>query len=95
MPLVACVAEDGLVGHQWEERPLVLKRSCAPVQGNARARQRGWVGWGVGVGGYRGTLGTALEMQMKKISNKKKFPAWHALSNLRLVCSRTPGNVSA
>jgi hypothetical protein len=22
--LVAYVAEDGLVGHQWEERPLVL-----------------------------------------------------------------------
>jgi hypothetical protein len=24
--LVAYVAEDGLVGHQWEERPLVLQR---------------------------------------------------------------------
>jgi hypothetical protein len=24
MALAACVAEDGLVGHQWEERPLVL-----------------------------------------------------------------------
>jgi hypothetical protein len=27
--LVAYVAEDGLVGHQWEERPLVLRRSHA------------------------------------------------------------------
>jgi hypothetical protein len=36
--LVAYVAEDGLVGHQWEERPLVLQRAYAPVQGNARAR---------------------------------------------------------
>jgi hypothetical protein len=24
MSLAACVAEDSLVGHQWEERPLVL-----------------------------------------------------------------------
>jgi hypothetical protein len=27
----AYVAEDGLAGHQWEERPLVLKRLDAPV----------------------------------------------------------------
>jgi hypothetical protein len=46
--LVAYVAEDGLVGHQWEERPLVLWRSYAPVQGNARARKKEWVGWGAG-----------------------------------------------
>ena len=29
--LVAYVAEDGLVSHQWEERPLVLWRLYAPV----------------------------------------------------------------
>jgi hypothetical protein len=46
--LVAFVAEDGLVGHQWEKRPLVLQRSYAPVQGNARARK--WMGWGAGQG---------------------------------------------
>jgi hypothetical protein len=46
--LAAYVAEDGLVGHQWEERPLVLQRSYAPVQGNARARKWEWVGWGAG-----------------------------------------------
>ena len=28
---VAYVAEDGLVSHQWEERPLVLRRLYAPV----------------------------------------------------------------
>jgi hypothetical protein len=33
------VAENGLVGHQWEERPLVLQRLYAPVQGNARVRK--------------------------------------------------------
>ena len=48
MSLVAYVAEDGLVDHQWEERPLVLRRSYAPVQGNARARKQEWVGWGAG-----------------------------------------------
>ena len=31
MALAAYVAEDGLVGHQSEERPLVLWRICAPV----------------------------------------------------------------
>jgi hypothetical protein len=54
--LVAYVAEDGLVGYQWEERPLVLRRSYAPVQGNARARKWEWVGWGAGqeegIGGF-------------------------------------------
>jgi hypothetical protein len=46
MSPAAYVAEDGLVGHHWEERPLVLRRSYAPVQGNARARKWEWVGWG-------------------------------------------------
>jgi hypothetical protein len=46
--LAAYVTEDGLVGHQWEERPLVLQRLYAPIQGNTRARKQEWVGWGVG-----------------------------------------------
>jgi hypothetical protein len=54
--LAAYVTEDGLVGHQWEERPLVLQRSYAPVQGNARARKWEWVGRGAelgeGIGGF-------------------------------------------
>jgi hypothetical protein len=48
LSLAAYVAEDGLVGHQLEERPLVLQRSYAPVQGNARARKQKSVGWGAG-----------------------------------------------
>jgi hypothetical protein len=31
MAPVAYVSEDGLVGHQWEERSLVLRRLDAPV----------------------------------------------------------------
>jgi hypothetical protein len=45
-----CYPEDVLVGHQWEERPLVLRRLYAPVQGNTRARKWEWVGWGAGWG---------------------------------------------
>jgi hypothetical protein len=50
MSLAAYVAEDSLVGPHWEERPLVLQRLYAPVQGNARARKQEWVGWGAGWG---------------------------------------------
>jgi hypothetical protein len=60
--LVAYVAEDGLVGYQWEERPLVLQISYAPVQGNAGARKQEWVGWGAGQGEGIGALGIAFEM---------------------------------
>ena len=56
MSLVVYVAEDGLVGHQWEERPLVLRRSYSPIQGNTRARNKEWVSWGAGwregIGGF-------------------------------------------
>jgi hypothetical protein len=43
MSLAAYVAEDGLVGHHWEERPLVLQTLYAPVQGNVRAKNWEWV----------------------------------------------------
>ena len=57
MSLVAYVEEDGLVSHQWEERALVLRRSYAPVKGNARPDSRsGLVGeqgrWGECIGGF-------------------------------------------
>ena len=58
MSIAIYVAEDGLVGHQWEERSLVLRRSYASVQGNARARKQEWVGLGSrAVGGYKGLSG--------------------------------------
>jgi hypothetical protein len=40
MSLASYVEVDGLVGHQWEERPLVLRRFCTPVYGTARAWKR-------------------------------------------------------
>jgi hypothetical protein len=58
--LVACIAEDGLVGHQWEEKPLVLQRSYAPVQGIARARKQEWVGWRASQGKGIGSFGDSI-----------------------------------
>jgi hypothetical protein len=48
MSVAAYVAEDGRVGHHWEDGPLVLGRLYTPVQGNARARKQECVGWGAG-----------------------------------------------
>jgi hypothetical protein len=48
MSLATYVAEDGLVSHHWEEKPLVLQRLYTPVQGNARARKMEWVVYGTG-----------------------------------------------
>jgi hypothetical protein len=48
MSLAAYVAEDGIISHHWEERPLVLRRLYAPEQGNARTRKLEWVAWGAG-----------------------------------------------
>jgi hypothetical protein len=48
--LAAYVAEDGLVDHNWEERPLGIANLYAPVQGNARAKKQEWVGSGAGRG---------------------------------------------
>jgi hypothetical protein len=46
MALAAYVSEDGLVGHQWEEMPLVLWRFYAPSIGECLGlgSGSGWVG---------------------------------------------------
>ena len=46
MSLAAYVAEDGLVGHHWEERPLGLANFICPSTGEHHGQE-------VGVGGYR------------------------------------------
>ena len=56
MSLAAYGAEDGLVGHHWEERALGLANFI--VQGNARAKNWELCGYGRRAGGgYRGLLG--------------------------------------
>jgi hypothetical protein len=50
--LAAYVAEDGLVGHHWEEIALGLANLYVPVRGNARAKKWDWVGVGEKGMGY-------------------------------------------
>ena len=73
MTLAAYVAEDGLVGHHWEKRPLVLQRLYTPIQGTTRARKWEWVGWRAGRG-YKGLFGYNLNCKWRKylIKNWKK-----------------------
>jgi hypothetical protein len=50
-----------------EERPLVLQRLYAPVQGNARDRKQEWVGWGAGQEeGIGGLSGLHLKRKLRK-----------------------------
>jgi hypothetical protein len=46
MALAAYVAEDGLVGHQWQERPLVLWKLYAPGIGECQGQELGVGGLG-------------------------------------------------
>jgi hypothetical protein len=45
MAPAAYVAEEGLVVHQWEERPSALRRLDALVYGNPTTGKQEWVGW--------------------------------------------------
>ena len=61
MSLAVYVSEDGLVGHQWKERPIGRADFICLSAGERH-------GWEVGVGGWRivagvcGTFGIVLEM---------------------------------
>ena len=52
MSLAAYVAEDGLVGHHWEERPLGLPSFICPSTGETPEPRHG--SWWVGEHGGRG-----------------------------------------
>jgi hypothetical protein len=58
--LAAYVAEDGLVGHHWEERPLGIANFICPSKRNARAKKWEWVGRGAGqrkgIGNFRDNI---------------------------------------
>ena len=69
MSLVVYVAEDALVSHQLEERPLVLQTLYASVQGNARAKKWEWVGRGVGRGEGMGDFWVSIGNVNEKIPN--------------------------
>ena len=58
LSLAAYVAEDGLVGHHWEERPLGLAKIICPSTGEYQGQKAGVGGLGSRVGGgYTGLLG--------------------------------------
>jgi hypothetical protein len=42
MSLAAYVSEDGLVGHQWKERPIGRANFICLSTGNARAKKWEW-----------------------------------------------------
>ena len=50
MSLAAYVAEDSLVGHHWEERPLGLANFICPSTGEHQGQEVEWVGRGAGQG---------------------------------------------
>jgi hypothetical protein len=62
MSLAAYISEDGLVGHQWKERPIGLANFICLTTGECQGQELGVVGWGSGKGSVWGTFGIALEM---------------------------------
>jgi hypothetical protein len=58
MSLAVYVAEDGLIGHQWEERHLVLLKVLCPSIGEWQGQEAGVDGLGnrargEGIGDFR------------------------------------------
>jgi hypothetical protein len=49
--LAAYVAEDGLVGHHWEERPFGLANFICPSTGEFQDQEVGVGEWGSRAGG--------------------------------------------
>jgi hypothetical protein len=55
MSLAAYVAEDGLLGHHWEERPLGLANFICLNTGETPGPRSG-SGWGEGIGDFRDSI---------------------------------------
>jgi hypothetical protein len=60
--MAAYVSENGLVGHNWEERPIGGANFLCPSTGERQGQEVGVGGWGSGWGSVWGTFGIALEM---------------------------------
>jgi hypothetical protein len=73
--LVAYVAEVGLVGHQWEERPMVFRRLYMPQYRGMPGPGigSGWVGEQSGTGHRKRKLRKGIGNEKKKISNRIFF----------------------
>jgi hypothetical protein len=63
--LVAYVSKDGLVGHQWKERPLGLANFICLSTGECQAKKCEWVDRGVagreGMGDFWDNIGNVDE----------------------------------
>jgi hypothetical protein len=62
MSLAAYVAEDGLVGYHWEERPLGLANFICLSTGECQGQVVGVGRWGSGGRRVWGTFSIAFEM---------------------------------
>jgi hypothetical protein len=62
LSLAAYVSEDGLVGHQWKERPIGRANFICLSTGERQGQEVGVGGWGSGWGSIWGAFGIALEM---------------------------------
>jgi hypothetical protein len=65
MSLAAYVSEDGLVGHQWKERPIGLANFICPSTGECQGQEvgggGGMGGWGEGIGDFWDNIGNLNE----------------------------------
>jgi hypothetical protein len=62
LSLAAYVSEDGLVGHEWKERPIGHAIFICLSTGEHQGQEMEVGGWESGLGSMWGTFGIALEM---------------------------------
>jgi hypothetical protein len=62
MSLAAYVSEDGLVGHQWKERPIGCANFICPSTRERQGQKVGVGGWGSRWGSLWGTFVIALQV---------------------------------
>ena len=62
LTLAAYVSEDGLVGHQWKERPIGLANFICLGTGEHKGQEVGVGGWGRGVGDFWDIIGNVNEI---------------------------------
>ena len=60
--LAEYVSQEGLVGKQWKERPIVHANFICLSTGERQVQEVGVDGWGSRLGSIWGTFGIALEM---------------------------------
>jgi hypothetical protein len=71
--LAAYVAEDGLVGHHWQERPLGIANFMCPSTGECQGQE--WVcrgaGWGEGIGNFQDSILNVYKENNNNLKKKK------------------------